>query len=324
MSEHSFFPITNNRLHFLYELQKASHWDIDEIDFSEDYEQWCLIEKSPIHSGIIPILKHILCFFAQADGLINSNLVDNFMEDTRHVKEAKHFYSIQIGMETIHSQVYSMLIDIFITDPNEKQKMFEASLHFNSIKKIREWMEKWMNKSLPITRRIIAFSCIEGILFSAAFCVIYWIKKNIPGMLNGLTSSNEFIARDEGLHAIFASELYEHYITHLGHDNVSTKEFDSIISSSVELAEEFFNEAFEKGNVLELTKQDVMTYVKCTADTLLKSYDTPPLYDLQNPFEWMVLLGLNNKTNFFEKKVAEYKRGTSRVDTFVFTTSESY
>lgn len=308
-SDLAFFPITYQSLIEMYHKQKNVFWVPEEIDLTNDRTQF-----DSLNERIKFFLKRILAFFAQVDGLVIENIMERFQKDTMHIKEARAFYCAQNYMEMIHSEMYSLLIDSLIRDINEKENMLDAITHYPCIKKIAEWTMFWMCSDRPLTERIIAFACIEGVLFSGAFCSIYWIKR--LNLLEGVTKANEFIARDEAIHTEFAVRLYK-CIT------IQRKEFDfvleqkvfEIVDSCMKVIENFINDALGLEQIQESDKtgyvinsKDMIKYVKCTADALLEQLGYNKLYNLENPFIWMNLIGLSNKSNFFETKVTEYSK----------------
>jgi ribonucleoside-diphosphate reductase subunit M2 len=315
-SKLSFFPITYPILEKYYQKQKNVFWTPQEIDYQSDRENWNKLEAAPK-----AYIKFILLFFAQADGLINENLIDNFKKETSCYKEAKYFYAAQEFMEVIHNETYSMLIEAFIRDPEEKKLAFNAIQNYPIIRKIADWVMKWMKSDRPLHERVIAFACVEGIMFSSSFAAIYWIKRK--NILKGLCKANEFIARDEAIHTEFAIALY-HILTdteklHHKHGDIIYQPLDTstvhqIISSATEVAIEFTKEAM-KVDMVGLLICDMVSYVKCTADQLSTSLGYEKIYSVENPFDWMTVISLPNKSNFFETKVSEYgKQSTSNFD----------
>lgn len=298
-SKYCFLPIQYPNLIAYYDLQKQAFWFPSSIHMSTDRKDW--LELSEDERKFITF---ILAFFAQADGLVIENLVTNFQRETSEFKEANAFYAMQNAIETIHNEVYSLLIETLIQDIDERNRAMNAIQNYPSIKTIADWMIKWMDSSRPLLERIIAFACIEGIIFNGAFCAIYWIKKK--NKLNGLTKANEWIARDEAIHTMFAVALYYHYTEVIGRfPRLSGKIVHSIVKSVMEVAENFIRKAM----CVELIGMDadsMIEYVKCTADHLVSSLGYEKIYDAKNPFDWMIMITLSNKTNFFEDSVSEY------------------
>lgn len=314
-SRYSHFPIKHQILEDYYQKHKSSTWFDSEIDFAEDRHDW----EEKLDKNSKRFLKFILCFFAQADGIVNENLVDNFIHETSVVKEAGKFYRWQAAMEQIHNETYSKLIEAFFRSREEKIKAYNAIHHYPSIRKISEWVFKWMDTDKPLAERIVAFACVEGIFFSSAFAAIYWIKKK--NILKGLCQANEFIARDEALHTEFAIALY-HIITGVENlsNSLSKEVVHSIISSATSTAEEFTREAL-RVDLIGMNAEEMIRYVKCTSDRLSISLGYGKIFNETNPFEWMDVIALPNKANFFETRVSEYGRqetSQSQSDAFDF------
>lgn len=299
--KYSYFPIEYECLEKYYQLQKNMFWTAQDIDYKGDRDDWESLDDDTKR-----FVKFILFFFAQADGIINENLIDNFKKETSKYKEARYFYAAQEFIEVGHNETYSNLIETFIRDPEEKKIAFDAINNFPSIKKISDWMFKWMVQSIPLTQRIIAFACVEGILFSGAFAGVYWIKRK--NILEGLTKANEYIARDEALHTEFGVALY-HTMTKIdknsGFEPLSKEKVHSIISSATSVAEEFIKDAL-KVELIGMNSEKLIKYVKCTSNKLSESLGYGKIYDVINPFDWMAIIGLPNKSNFFETRVTEY------------------
>merc|ERR1711998_582309 len=244
-------------------------------------------------------IKHVLAFFAASDGIVLENLGDNFSTEVQ-VPEARAFYGFQIAMENIHSETYSLLIEQYIRDPTEKSKLFDAIHTMPPVREKAEWAIQWMNTENSFAERVVAFAAVEGILFSGSFCAIYWLKKR--GLMPGLTFSNELISRDEGLHAEFACLLYGMLQNPLPDDIVH-----NLIRGAVDVERKFICEALSCD--LIGMNSDLMTkYIEFVADRLLTALGHPKLYGATNPFDWMELISLQGKTNFFEKRVGEYQK----------------
>lgn len=301
-SKYSFFPVNHEVLIKYYQRQKSVFWTAQEIDYRGDREDWDNLDKNTRE-----FLKFPLFFFAQIDGIITEG-IDIFKADTSDIKECKAFYAAQEFIEVGHNETYSMLIETFIRDPEEKAKAFNAIENYPIIKKIAVWMVDWMDQNIPLVERIIAFACVEGILFSSAFASIYWIKRK--NVLKGLCKANEFIARDEALHAEFAVALY-HVLTGITkkYNLLPKKKVHDIIKSAVGMAEEFTRQAL-KVDLVGMNADDMIRYIKCTADRLSDSLGYGNIYNVKNPFDWMVVIGLPNKSNFFETVPTEYGRQT--------------
>lgn len=313
-TKYCFLPMENPKLLEYYTKQRDAFWTVAEIDFSKDRQDWLALK-----TGEREFLTFVLAFFAQADGLVIENLFENFQRETSEIKEANAFYSIQNAIETIHNETYSTMIETFIQDYGQRQKAFNAIENYPSIEKIADWITKWMDPQLPLLERIVAFACVEGIFFSGAFCAIYWIKKS--NRLRGLCKANEFIARDEGIHTQFAIALYHFYTAVKGWEPLTQKRLAEIIGSAIDIIEEFIRQAL-RVELIGMNADDMMKYVKCTANVLMTSLGYEKLYDVENPFDWMLLITLPNKTNFFEDTVSEYSKVT--VNDFEFTTTANY
>jgi|688.fasta_scaffold53177_7 ribonucleotide reductase beta subunit family protein with ferritin-like domain len=314
-SQYSYFPINYPKLEEYYQRQKAIFWVPQEIDCSKDRDDW----DQRLNNETREFLKFILFFFAQADGILNIN-INIFKKETSEYKEARNFYAAQEFIEVIHNEMYSLLIETFIRDEEEKRRAFRAVEYYPSIRKIAEWMFKWMDPNIPLHKRVIAFACIEGIFFCSAFAAIYWIKQK--NVLLGLCKANEFIARDEALHAEFAISLY-HTLTAIDNkfELLSQSEVKDIIGSAVELCAEFTKDAL-RVDLIGMNSEEMIRYVKCTANKLVESLGYEKFYHVENPFDWMAVISLPNKTNFFESRVSEYSRSEST--NYDFTLEEDF
>lgn len=297
-SECSFLPIKKENLIKFYYQQRDLIWFVQEFTIKDDRRDWDRLDDNTKR-----YIKFLLCFFSQFDGLINENIIDNFKRETSNYKEAKYFYSVQEFIENIHNEAYSLLIDVFIRDDNEKQKALNAIHYYKPIQELSNWLVYWMNDSIPLMERIIAFACVEGIFFSSAFAGIYWIKRK--NILKGLCKANEFIARDEGIHTEFAIELYKTYVSDRIYSPVSNERIKEIISSAVDAVSNFTEEALNV-DLVGLDCKDMIKYIKCTSDYISNKFCGEKIYNIQNPFDWMAVLGLDNKTNYFESEVSEY------------------
>ncbi len=287
------FPIKHKDIWEMYKKQVDCFWRPEEIDLSKDYNDWNRLNADEQY-----FISMILAFFAASDGIVLENLASRFMNDVQ-VSEARAFYGFQIAMENIHSHTYSLLIESYIKDNEQKNKLFNAIEHFPCIKKKSDWAQKWIhdNRSSFATR-LVAFACIEGIFFSGAFCSIYWLKKR--GLMPGLTFSNELISRDEALHCEFAVLLYNKLQKKI--DKVRIHE---IIKEAVDIESEFICEALPC-KLIGMNSELMTQYIKFVADRLSVQLGYKKIYNVTNPFEFMELIGLEGKTNFFERKVAEY------------------
>lgn len=323
--DYSFFPRHNHSLHVLYEELRDSFWVPSEIDFSTDRDDWERLanethaEKLQKNKGILKFIEHVLAFFAQADGIVNENLLTNFQQDTSHIKEARDFYTMQCSNETIHAETYGISIETLIRNTQKKQRMFQATRNYPSVRQIAQWMDTYMdNTKKSLLERIIGFCCVEGVLFTSAFCSIYWLKKH--KIFRGLWKANEFIARDEGLHTRFGIALYRGFTSNgfvsfdgedyhtIKYEALNDEAVAEIIMSAVDVASQFVKEAL-KVELVGLESDDMIKYVQTTANALAKDLGVQErLYNVENPFDWMAINSLPNKTNFFEDDVSEYAK----------------
>jgi ribonucleotide reductase beta subunit family protein with ferritin-like domain len=288
-------------------------WTAQEIDYSNDRSQF---DKCDLVTQ--KYIKFLLFLFAQLDGIVNENLVENFKRETSSMaKECSMFYAIQEAIEWGHNETYSLLIKTYIRDTEEQTRGLNSIAHYPAIRKIAEWAYRWMDPKKDLLERLVAFACIEGIIFSSAFAGIYWIKRK--NILHGLTKANEWIARDEALHTRFAIALYNHITNRwLLRIRLSDDRVNAIITDAVAITEEFTRDAMHV-DLVGIDPDDMVSYVKCTADTLVTSLGYPKIYNVDNPFDWMAILGLSNKSNFFETRVTEYGREVKSVDDEDFT-----
>ena len=290
------FPIKHNKIWDMVKKQQACFWIAEEIDLSNDIEDWNNLNKNERH-----FIKNILAFFAGSDGIVLENLVLNFFSEIQ-IPEVRSFYSFQIMMESTHSETYSLLIDKYIVDADEKHKTFNAITFSPAIKKKADWAVKWIDsKTSTFTIRLVAFAIVEGLFFSGAFCSIYWLKKR--GLLPGLTFSNELISRDEGMHTEFAFLLYSMIQNKLSQDEIYT-----IFKEAVAIEKEFIIESIPC-NLIGMNVHMMSEYIEFVADRLIVQLGYTKLFNTSNPFDFMELISLNSKTNFFEKRVSEYSLG---------------
>jgi len=288
------FPIQYPQVWEMYKKHEASFWTAEEIDLSQDNKDWDTLTEQEQH-----FVKHVLAFFAASDGIVLENLGGQFSVEVQ-IPEARAFYGFQIAMENIHSETYSLLIEQYIKDPKEKAEVFDAIHTMEPIKEKASWALQWMQRDNCFAERIMAFAAVEGILFSGSFCAIYWLKKR--GLMPGLTFSNELISRDEGLHAEFACLLYGMLQNKLPDDVAHT-----IIRGAVDVERKFICEALSC-DLIGMNSQLMTRYIEFVADRLLVALGHPKLYQATNPFDWMELISLQGKTNFFEKRVGEYQK----------------
>ncbi|MFY9243408.1 MAG: ribonucleotide-diphosphate reductase subunit beta [Polaribacter sp.] len=289
------FPIQHNDLWEWYKKQQACFWTAEEIDLHSDIVDW----NTKLTDDERYFIKHILAFFAASDGIVNENLAENFVNEVQY-SEAKFFYGFQIMMENIHSETYSLLIDTYVKDEIEKDRLFRAIEVFPAIKKKADWALKWI-ESDSFAERLIAFAAVEGIFFSGAFCSIFWLKKR--GLLPGLTFSNELISRDEGMHADFAVHLHNNHIV----NRVSPERIKEIIVDALNIEREFVTESLPV-SLIGMNAKLMTQYLEFVTDRLLQEFGCDKAYDATNPFDFMEMISLEGKTNFFEKRVSEYQK----------------
>ncbi|CAA0146203.1 ribonucleotide-diphosphate reductase subunit beta [Tenacibaculum maritimum] len=289
------FPIQHNDLWEWYKKQQACFWTAEEIDLHQDLTDW----NSKLSDDERYFIKHILAFFAASDGIVNENLAENFVNEVQY-SEAKFFYGFQIMMENIHSETYSLLIDTYVKNEEEKDRLFRAIEVFPAIKKKADWALKWI-ESDSFAERLIAFAAVEGIFFSGAFCSIFWLKKR--GLLPGLTFSNELISRDEGMHCDFAVHLHNNHIV----NKVSKERIREIIVNALAIEREFITESLPV-SLIGMNAKLMTQYLEFVTDRLLLEFGCEKEYNATNPFDFMEMISLEGKTNFFEKRVSEYQK----------------
>ena len=306
------FPIEHDDIWKLYKQQEASIWTAEEIDLQQDLKDW----NDKLSDNEKHFVKHILAFFAASDGIVNENLAENFVKEVQY-PEAKHFYGFQIMMENIHSQMYSLLINTYINDKAEQDYLFRAIETVPVVKKKAEWALKWITSG-SFCERLIAFAAVEGIFFSGSFCSIFWLKKR--GLLPGLSFSNELISRDEGLHTDFAVHLYNNHIE----NKLSRERVIEILQSALEIEKEFITEALPV-SLIGMNSDLMKQYLEYVTDRLFMDLKVGKVFNVENPFDFMTNIALDNKTNFFEKRVAEYnKSGTFDKGNKGFSTDEDF
>lgn len=306
------FPIKHNDIWEMYKKAEASFWTAEEIDLSSDQTDW----TAKLNDDERHFIKHVLAFFAASDGIVNENLAVNFMNEVQY-PEARCFYGYQIMIENIHSETYSLLIDTYIKDTLEKDKLFHAIETIPAVKHKAEWALRWIDNG-GFAERLIAFAAVEGIFFSGSFCSIFWLKKR--GLMPGLTFSNELISRDEGLHCDFACLLYSQLVNKLPKEKVS-----EIITDAVSIEKEFVTEALPV-RLIGMNADLMCQYIEFVADRLLVALGCSKVYNATNPFDFMELISLQGKTNFFEKRVAEYQKSgvMGSKETNVFSLEEDF
>jgi ribonucleoside-diphosphate reductase beta chain len=289
------FPIEHHDLWKLYKQQEACFWTAEEIDLAQDINDW----DNKLNDDEQHFIKHVLAFFAASDGIVNENIAMNFVNAVQYT-EAKFFYGFQIMMENIHSETYSLLIDSYIKDKEEQNKLFRAVETIPAIKKKADWAMKFIEKG-SFAERLIAFAAVEGIFFSGSFCSIFWLKKR--GLMPGLTFSNELISRDEGMHCDYACHLYNNHIE----NKLSKERIKEIICGALEIEKEFILEALPV-RLIGMNSDLMAQYLEFVTDRLLDALGVPKVYNSENPFDFMQNIALQGKTNFFEKRVAEYQK----------------
>ncbi len=289
------FPIEHHDLWKLYKQQEACFWTAEEIDLGQDIYDW----ENKLNADEQHFVKHVLAFFAASDGIVNENIAMNFVNAVQYT-EAKMFYGFQIMMENIHSETYSLLIDTYIKDKEEQNKLFNAIETVPAIKRKAEWALRYIEKG-TFVERLIAFAAVEGIFFSGSFCSIFWLKKR--GLMPGLTFSNELISRDEGMHCDFACHLFNHHIQ----NKLTQKQIKDIICGALEIEKEFILEALPV-RLIGMNSDLMSQYLEFVTDRLLVALGVPKVYNVENPFDFMQNIALQGKTNFFEKRVAEYQK----------------
>jgi ribonucleoside-diphosphate reductase beta chain len=288
------FPIKHNEIWEMYKKAEASFWTAEEIDLGPDQGDW----ENKLNDDERHFIKHVLAFFAASDGIVNENLAVNFMNEVQY-PEARCFYGFQIMMENIHSETYSLLIDTYIKDNKEKDKLLHSIDTLPCVGKKADWAIKWIGNG-SFAERLIAFAAVEGIFFSGSFCSLFWLKKR--GLMPGLTFSNELISRDEGLHCDFACLLYSQLENKLPVEKVT-----AIITNAVEIEKDFVSDALPV-RLIGMNADMMCQYIEFVADRLLVALGCPKAYNATNPFDFMELISLQGKTNFFEKRVAEYQK----------------
>ena len=288
------FPIKHDDIWNFYKKAEASFWTSEEIDLSADLKDWANLNDGERH-----FISHVLAFFAASDGIVNENLAEHFVNEVQYT-EAKFFYGFQIAMENIHSETYSLLIDTLVKDSKEKDKLFNAIETMDCVGKKANWALRWIDEG-SFQERLIAFAAVEGIFFSGSFCSIFWLKKR--GLMPGLSFSNELISRDEGLHCDFACHLYNDHVT----NKLSQETVIEIIKDAVAIEKEFVTDALPV-KLIGMNSDLMCQYIEFVADRLLSELGCPKLYNSTNPFDFMEMISLQGKTNFFEKRVGDYQK----------------
>ena len=309
------FPIQYAPIWNMYKKAVSVFWTAEEVDLSKDMNDWEKLSDNERH-----FIKHILAFFAASDGIVNENLGIRFMNEVQ-APEAKSFYGFQIAMENIHSEMYSLLIDTYIKDAQEKHHLLNAVNTIPCIQRKAEWALRWItNQDASFATRLVAFACVEGIFFSGAFCSIFWLNER--GLMPGLCISNQFISRDEGLHTEFAVLLYSMLRNKLSQDIMH-----DMVREAVSIEDEFINESIPC-NMLGMNSELMSQYIRFVADRLVVQLGYEPIWQMKNPFDFMDRICLDNKTNFFEDRVAQYSRANvgnhNHAENFKFSTDEDF
>ena len=294
---YTLFPIKDHEFWSAYKKAQAFNWSVEEIDFQKDFEDYQKLNEDEKF-----FINHILAFFSSSDGIVNANISINFVDDIKII-EAKCFYHFQEAIEDVHNETYSTLIDTYIKDEKEKEKLFDAANQIPCVKLKADWALRYLNKDCSFAERIVAFAAVEGIFFSGSFCAIYWIKQK--GLMPGLTFSNELISRDEGLHTDFACLVYNKL-----NNKLPKKKIYEIFEDAVNIEIEFITESLPC-NLINMNKEDMKQYIKFCCDRIIKQLGYEPIYNVKQPFNFMEQISMRNKVNFFEKRVQDYKKPTS-------------
>ena len=295
------FPIQHHDIWSMYKKALASFWTVEEVDLSKDMNHWEKLTNNERN-----FIENVLAFFAGSDGIVLENLAQRFMNDVK-IPEVACFYGFQIGIENIHSEMYSLLIDTYIRDSTRKEQLFNAIDTIPSVGKKAKWAIRWINdRESNFKTRLIAFAAIEGIFFSGSFCAIYWLKKR--GLMPGLTSSNELISRDEGLHTDFAVLMYSKIVNKLPQDVIY-----QIIEEAVAIEKEFIIDSIPC-KLIGMNSNLMSNYIEFVADRLLSQLGYKKLFNSKNPFDFMEMISLEGKTNFFEKRVMDYSKANVATD----------
>lgn len=298
------FPIKYPTLWEHYKKAQMTNWTAEEIDLNSDISDWKSLNENEQH-----FIKHVLAFFAASDGIVFENISVNFSKEIQ-VPEARSFYAYQEHNEMVHGETYSLLIDKYITDSSEKDKIFRAIETIPCVQKKAHWALQWFDKKLPFSDRLVAFACVEGIFFSGSFCAIFWLKKR--GLMPGLSFSNELISRDEGLHQEFAVTLF-----HMLKNKSDEETIHLIVKDAVKIEKEFITEALPC-KLIGMDSEKMSEYIEFVADRLLKQMGVSPIWKSQNPFDFMENISLDGKTNFFEKRVGEYSKFSGNAEELSF------
>lgn len=301
VKDYAFYPIKRQSLIEYYYNQREMRWVPADVDMRQDRQDW----DNKCDENLKTFIKGILAFFVPADGIVTENIFQNFQSDTSMYKEAVAFYAEQGAMEMVHSEMYSLMAQSLIRDRSELSSIFNSIDNFPAVKRIVNFMFKYMDRGQSLPVRIAAFACVEGVLFNSAFASIYWIKKK--NVLRGFCKANEFIARDEAIHTRFACVLFMLICMRDDQTRPSANIINELIEEAVDVNAEFIKDILPV-EMIGMNSDDLLTYTKCTADALLVSLGYEKLYKMENPFDWMAVISLPNRTNFFEDKVSEYSK----------------
>lgn len=299
MNKYSIFPIQRPKLWESYKKQQHAFWTAEELDFASDISDW----HNKLNDKERHYITHVLAFFAQSDGIVNENLAVRFYGDV-DFPEARAFFTAQMFIETVHAEVYGLLIDTYIRSNEEKEKLFDAINTMPTIAKKGQWALKWIDSQESFAHRLVAFAAVEGIFFSGSFCSIFWLRKR--GLMKGLASANELIARDEGLHWEFATDLYKEMQL-----SIPAEEFVAIFKEAVAIEQDFVRDALPV-SLLGMNADLMSDYIEYTADRLSERFGFEKIYGTKNPFDFMALIDLETKKNFFEMRPTEYTRPGNR------------
>lgn len=298
-SKYSLFPIEHSILWDFYKKQEHAFWTAEEIDLTGDLVDF----NQRLNPNERHFVKHVLAFFNQSDGIVNENLAIRFYKDVE-IPEARAFYAMQIAMEAIHSETYSLLLDTYISDSTEKNRLFNAIETIPAVKGKAEWAFRWIESDSSFAERLFAFAVVEGLFFSGSFCAVYWLKKR--GLMPGLSKANDFIARDEGIHWTFAAALFKELYLQLD-PAVATR----IMKEAVQIEKDFICNALPVA-LIGMNSDLMSQYIEYTADRVMQTFGMPKIYNTDNPFDFMRLIDMETKGNFFEVRISEYKKGADK------------
>lgn len=295
------FPIEHNDIWEFYKMAVANFWVPEEVNFSDDIIHW----RERLNDDERHFVKHVLAFFAASDGIVNENLAEDFLKQAQYT-EAKFFYGFQVAVENIHSHTYSLFIDTYISDKKEQEYLLHAIETIPSVKKKADWALRWIEQG-SFVERLIAFAVVEGIFFSGSFCSIFWLKNR--GLMPGLSFANQLISRDEGLHRDFACLLYRDHIV----NKIPEEQLSAIIRDAVAIEKEFITESLPV-RLIGMNSDSMSQYIEYVTDHLLTELGLPKMFNVSNPFDFMDMISLEGKTNFFERRVSEYQKAGVATD----------